>query len=527
MLAAVAVLILVATPLQSAVETPKLKTAAVLKRTYEFKQAKKEMEYCLYVPKAYDKSKAWPLMVALHGLHSSPWQILHYPGLTKQAEKYGFIVVAPMGYNDRGWYGSLGWKMKRGSPENLGELSEKDVMNVLAITRRELNIDNRRIYLMGHSMGGGGAWHLGIKYPALWAGLAPIAPAIRSSPDALTKIKDMPVIVVQGAADPLVPVALARRWVARMKQLKMDYSYIEVAGGDHVRVAFDDNQAKIFEFLSTRKRKVPAGPVAPGAVSKPSASGAQVKPAAKANRYGGDLKHYEARTFTDKAGKSIKYHLMKPVDFDAKKSYPVLLFLHGMGGCGSDNKKNLTDAGVPKIFADDALRRKYPAIVLVPQCPRGSFWAGSIRGQKRPTMDALVIGMLEAVGKEFEVDKRRLYITGLSLGGFGTFGTVSARPDLFAAAAPICGGWRKGKDIEGMASVPFWIFHGGADNTVPTRLSQEMAGALKAAGAAVKYTEYPGVGHNSWTRAYNTPELWQWMFAQKKKPAAKTPEASK
>jgi len=212
MLAAGVVLVLVAAPLRSVAETKKLKTGTVLKRTYEFKQAKKEMEYCLYVPKAYDKSKAWPLMVALHGLYSSPWQILHYRGLTKQAEKHGVIVVAPMGYNNRGWYGSRGWHMRRSSPKNLGELSEKDVMNVLAITRRELNIDNRRIYLMGHSMGGGGTWHLGTKYPALWAGLAPIAPAIYRSPDALTKIKTMPVILVQGDADRLVPVAMARRW---------------------------------------------------------------------------------------------------------------------------------------------------------------------------------------------------------------------------------------------------------------------------------------------------------------------------
>ena len=520
MLVAAAVLVLAAGPPRSVAATPKFKTGTVLRRTYEFKQAGKEMEYCLYIPKAYDKSKAWPLMVALHGLHSSAWQILHYPGLTEQAEKHGFIVVAPMGYNDRGWYGSMGWKMKRGSPENLGELSEKDVMNVLAITRRELNIDNRRIYLMGHSMGGGGTWHLGLKYPELWAGLAPIAPAIYRGPEALTKIKDMPVIVVQGDADKLVPVAIARKWVARMKQLKMDHSYIEVAGGGHVRIAFDEYQAKIFEFLSSRKRKVPARSVTPGAGSKPSAGGGKVKPPATKNRYDGDLKHYEARTFTDKAGKSINYHLMKPVDFDAKKSYPVLLFLHGMGGCGSNNKKNLTDAGVPKIFTDDALRRKYPAIVLVPQCPRGSFWAGSIRGRKLPTMDALVIGMLQAVCKEFHADKRRLYITGLSLGGFGTFGTVSARPDIFAAAAPVCGGWPGAKGVKGMAAVPFWIFHGGADNVVPASLSKAMADALKAAGGRVKHTEYPGVAHNSWTRAYNTPELWEWLFAQKKKSAA-------
>ncbi len=270
-IAAVAVLVLVPATLRSADKTPKIKTGTVLKRTYYFKQAKKKMEYCLYVPKAYDKSKAWPLMVALHGLYSTPRQIMQYRGLTKQAEKHGVIVVAPMGYNNRGWYGSRGWNMRRSSPKNLGQLSETDVMNVLAITRRELNIDNRRIYLMGHSMGGGGTWHLGLKYPKLWAGLAPIAPAIYRSPDALTKIKDMPVILVQGDADLLVPVAMARRWAAKMKQLRMDYSYIEVAGGGHVRIAFD-NMAKIFEFLTSRKRKVPAKPVDAAAAKAKSAA---------------------------------------------------------------------------------------------------------------------------------------------------------------------------------------------------------------------------------------------------------------
>jgi len=244
-----------------------------------------------------------------------------------------------------------------------------------------------------------------------------------------------------------------------------------------------------------------------------------------AGRYGGDLKHYEARKFTNKAGRSIQYHLMKPVDFDAKKPYPVLLFLHGLGGCGSENKRNLTDAGVPKIFADEKLRRKYPAFVLVPQCPRGSFWAGSIRGRKAPTMAALAVEMLEAVVKEFKIDRTRIYVTGLSLGGFGTFGMVSARPDVFAAAVPVCGGWKAGKDIKGMATVPFWIFHGGADNVVPPKLSREMAEALKKAGGTVTYTEYPGVRHNSWTKAYNTPELWSWLFAQVKEPPAKTPKA--
>ena len=184
--------VLAVAPLRAGAEAPKLKTGTVLTRTYYFKLAKKQMEYCLYLPKSYDKSKAYPLVVALHGLHSFPAQIMGYPGLLKQAEKYGCVVVAPMGYNRKGWYGSMGWTSRRSTPKNVGELSEKDVMNVLAITRRDVNVDPKRIYLMGHSMGGGGTWPLGLKSPQLWAGLAPIAPAIRRSPDALTKIRSMP-----------------------------------------------------------------------------------------------------------------------------------------------------------------------------------------------------------------------------------------------------------------------------------------------------------------------------------------------
>ena len=150
----------------------------IQKKTYDFKEAGKEMEYALFVPTTYKKGKKTPLMVALHGLGSNPQQILRYPSFTGLAEKNGYILVAPMGYNSRGWYGVKGPRSPKTDPENLGELSEKDVMNVLALVREDFTIDEKRIYLMGHSMGGGGTWHLGLKYPELWAGLAPIAPAI-------------------------------------------------------------------------------------------------------------------------------------------------------------------------------------------------------------------------------------------------------------------------------------------------------------------------------------------------------------
>lgn len=228
--------------------------ARIQKRTYDFKEAKKEMEYAIFVHSKYDKEKKSPLMVALHGLGGTPQAILRYKGLTDLAEKHGYIVVAPMGYNSSGWYGNAMPGKKKTDPPNLAELSEKDVMNVLEIVRKDYAVDSSRIYLMGHSMGGGGTWHLALKYPDIWAGLAPIAPAIFRKPDDIAKIKHIPVILVQGDADKLVPVAGARRWVDAMKKQEMKYEYIEVAGGDHVRVAFD-NMPKIFEFFEKHKKE--------------------------------------------------------------------------------------------------------------------------------------------------------------------------------------------------------------------------------------------------------------------------------
>jgi len=221
-----------------------------------------EMEYQMYVPTTYDGSTAYPLMVLLHGLGSNPGGVIRYQGLTDLAEERGYIVAAPMGYNSRGWYGSRGTSRasNRGGdandPANLGDLSELDVMNVLAMTLEGYNIDRDRIYLAGHSMGGGGTWHLGIKYPDIWAGLGPVAPAIYTSPDALSAITHIPVIIIQGDEDRLVNVDIARRWVAQMEELGMTHQYVEIPGGDHSRIiARDpDNVKAIFDFFDQQRK---------------------------------------------------------------------------------------------------------------------------------------------------------------------------------------------------------------------------------------------------------------------------------
>jgi poly(3-hydroxybutyrate) depolymerase len=233
-------------------------------RTYDFKEAKKDkMEYALFVHSKYAKDKKTPLVLALHGLGGNPQQMMRSKSLTEQAEKYGYIVAAPMGYNSSGWYGALGpgkgfggkfGKGKGGdAPENLGELSEKDVMNVLAEVCKEFNVDEKRIYLIGHSMGGAGTYHLGTKYPEIWAGLGPIA-AASGSPKNVDKLKNIPVIVVHGDNDTAVKVASARQCVAKLKEHKIVHEYLEIAGGGHGDV-IGTGMPKIFEFFEKHKKE--------------------------------------------------------------------------------------------------------------------------------------------------------------------------------------------------------------------------------------------------------------------------------
>jgi poly(3-hydroxybutyrate) depolymerase len=255
--------ILIASLVCSDALASELKTGVILNRRYNFTLARKELEYTLYIPKSYDNTKEYPLVVALHGLLSNPKQIIRYPNLQRLAEKHNYIVVAPMGYNDRGWYGSFGWRVGGSIPANLGELSEKDVLNVLAITRAELKIDERRVYLYGHSMGGGGSLHIAAKYPDQFAAVAVAAPAYYKPAATLKAIAQTPVFIVQGELDLLVRAAVTQRLVKSAKMIGLKVTYQEVAGGSHLEVAWN-TLPKIFEFYNLHSRKQPA-PAVPNA----------------------------------------------------------------------------------------------------------------------------------------------------------------------------------------------------------------------------------------------------------------------
>ena len=202
------------------------------------------------------------------------------------------------------------------------------------------------------------------------------------------------------------------------------------------------------------------------------------------------------------------YLLYLPKDYgkEADKKWPLILFLHGSGESGSDFEKVMMH-GPPKLVAAG---KEFPFIIVSPQAPTSRI------GWQVETLNTL----LDDVIQKYGVDQDRVYLTGLSMGGFGTWNLASANPERFAAIAPICGGGqpfmaRRLKDL------PIWVFHGGKDPTVPVKLSEDMVDALKKAGSDVKFTVYPEAGHDSWTATYDNPELYTWLLSHTRKKSEK------
>jgi predicted peptidase len=228
----------------------------VQQRKYHFAATNEDLSYVLYVSSKATKDKKNPLIVALHGM-GGDGNFLVRDRLVDLAEEGGYIVVGPLGYNVTGWYGSPVIVMggRPIEPPNLAELSEKDVLTVLDMMRKEFNIDDKRTYLLGHSMGGAGTLFLGSKYPSNWAAIASIAPAAflmqKDCKDYLGKIKNanLPVMIVQGDKDTVVPPVNTSAWVDAMKAMGMKYEYVEVPGGDH-GTAISGGMPNIFKFFA-------------------------------------------------------------------------------------------------------------------------------------------------------------------------------------------------------------------------------------------------------------------------------------
>jgi predicted peptidase len=196
-------------------------------------------------------------------------------------------------------------------------------------------------------------------------------------------------------------------------------------------------------------------------------------------------------------------HLPAGYDGEAQREWPVILFLHGMGERGN-NLEMVRKQGLARLVERQP---GFPFIVVSPQCPAESWWSEHLY-----PLGAL----LDEISEQYRVDPARIYLTGLSMGGYGTWHLLSEHPQRFAAAIPICGGmiWYLNleKRAERIKDVPIWVFHGDADTVVPLSASQQVVDALKAAGSLVRFTVYPGVEHDSWTQTYENPAIYDWLL---------------
>jgi len=195
------------------------------------------------------------------------------------------------------------------------------------------------------------------------------------------------------------------------------------------------------------------------------------------------------------------YLLFTPANYDKQEKWPLIVFLHGAGERG-DGLDLVKKHGPPKIVEG---KPDFGFIVVSPQVPSNSRWDAEKVGQ-----------IIDQVSESLKVDADRIYLTGLSMGGFGTWNTAAKYPDRFAAIVPICGGGDP-EAADKIKSIPCWVFHGAKDTAVSLRQSEEMVDALKKAGGEPKFTVYPDAGHDSWTESYNNPELYKWLLAQQRK----------
>jgi predicted peptidase len=237
------------------------------------------------------------------------------------------------------------------------------------------------------------------------------------------------------------------------------------------------------------------------------------------------LNAFEKRSVTvDDGGRPVefRYRLLRPEVTEPGIRHPVVLFLHGAGERGDDNEAQLKF--LPEWMSGAGNRRRHPCLLIAPQCRKDHAWAEIDWKQKRPlplaerpTADlAAAVAALDAVLAAEPADPARVYLTGLSMGGYGTWDLACRSPERFAAVVPICGGGDAAVAAR-LVGMPLWCFHGSDDPLVPAALSRSMIAAIVAAGGTPIYSELPGVGHDSWSPAYRNPAVLDWLFAQRRR----------
>jgi predicted peptidase len=223
-----------------------------------------------------------------------------------------------------------------------------------------------------------------------------------------------------------------------------------------------------------------------------------------------------AREYRSEAGVKLPYRLYIPAAAKRDQPLPLILYLHGSGGAGTDNHKQISGGNAlgTHVWTDPAMQERHPAFVLAPQIPENSMWHSSSDASSPHAVASLEL--LDKLYSQLRFDPHRVYVVGQSLGGFGVWDLIGKHAHIFAAAVPLCGGGDS-KQILSTRYVAVWAFHGAKDGTVPASSSREMVDALRTVNSSVRYTEYPDVGHDVWTRAFTERDLPEWLFAQRRR----------
>jgi predicted peptidase len=220
--------------------------------------------------------------------------------------------------------------------------------------------------------------------------------------------------------------------------------------------------------------------------------------------------------FKNTRDETLPYRLFIPPNYDRKKKYPLVVYLHGGGGRGDDNLKQI-DGGngfLIDLFTGNGTQARYPSFVVAPQSP-DEGWIADYRSVTPTRYLRLVHELVGELRKAYMIDGARLYVAGQSMGGFGTFAIISEYPSMFAAGVPLCGGGDESK-VSRLRTTPIWAFHGAKDEGVPVERSRTIVAAIRKAGGQAKYTEYPDTGHIIWPKVVKETELLPWLFAQRR-----------
>ena len=233
------------------------------------------------------------------------------------------------------------------------------------------------------------------------------------------------------------------------------------------------------------------------------------------------LDKYTPAVWRNATGESLNYRYRSPASVEEGKTYPLLLFLHGAGGRGNDNRGELTDAGTIQAMEKAGVSQRFNSYVIAGQVPNDKLWVDvdwTTTSHKMPPISKSMELMFEALdafmtNPENQIDHDRIYVMGLSMGGYGVWDAIQRRPDFFAAAVPICGG-ADNRLASSLANLPIWVWHGDNDGVITVERSRSMVDALKRSGGNPRYSEIKGRGHDSWVDAFGHAPLWTWVYSQ-------------